>query len=160
MRVRVALTNRHRSQGLVEYRNQLIGLLIHQLQAINELKNTKGKLYTGWIKELPNIITQLNLNVPKPKTVQVSDEPYFTKNNDEILPVGTKVRVQLDYPQDTHGNKLHGSFRASDIKWSRNIEKVSQIILKPSFPPMYMVGDNIETSRTRNQLQVVDNHFV
>jgi hypothetical protein len=138
----------------------LIGLLIHQLQAINELKNTKGKLYTGWIKELPNIITQLNLNVPKAKTVQKSDEPYFTKNNDEILPVGTKIRVQLDYPQDVHGNKVHGTFRTADIKWSRNIEKISNIILKPSFPPMYLVGDDIETSRTRNQLQVVDNHFV
>jgi hypothetical protein len=41
VRVRVALPNRHRQQGLVERNNLTIGEFIHKLQAYKELQTGK-----------------------------------------------------------------------------------------------------------------------
>ena len=41
--------------------------------------------------------------------------PKVSKNV-ELLSEGTKVRVALDEPRGVTGEKLHGSFRASDIR--------------------------------------------
>jgi len=154
VRITRALPNRHRSQGLVEAKNKTIGSIIHKLQAINELET---KTYNNsWVKELPSIIKIINANLPKPIDMQSSNEPYSSKYNKDLLPIKTEVRVSLDYPEDLVNHKrIDNKFRNSDIRFSRNIYKIKNIIIKPSFPPMYLVGDDIETARTRNQLQVV-----
>jgi hypothetical protein len=46
-------------------------------------------------------------------------------------------------------------FRSSDIRWSRQIQKITNIIIKPGFPVMYQIGDET-IHRTRNEIQVVE----
>ena len=105
---------------------------------------------------MPNIIKVINENLPQPIDTQKSDEIYTSKYNEKLLPVGTEVRVSLDYPEDLVNQKrIDNKFRESDIRFSRKVYKIKDIILKPSFPPMYILSNDIETARTRNQLQVV-----
>jgi len=72
-----------------------------------------------------------------------------------LLPVGTMVRTQLEAPIDiAAGKRLHGGFRATDIRWTRQIKPIEWVSLLPSEPPLYKVeGEKI--MRTRNQLQVM-----
>jgi hypothetical protein len=75
--------------------------------------------------------------------------------NRDLLEIGTKVLVTLDYPIDiVTGKKLYGKFRKSDIRWSRDAKKIIWVVLKPNQPPMYRV-DGEEILRTRQQLQVI-----
>ena len=81
--------------------------------------------------------------------------------NTELLSEGTKVRVALDEPHAVTGEKLHGTFRASDIRWDPKIHTVKKCILTPDQPPIYLVNGphgKLGISRaayTRNNLQIV-----
>ena len=54
--------------------------------------------------------------------------PICDKNTCNIYDIGTKVRVKLDNPI---GNKLHGKFRNSDIRFSKEVHTITDIILSP-----------------------------
>ena len=70
--------------------------------------------------------------------------------------VGTNVRVQLDNPQHHFtGRRLHGGFREGDIRWTKTVNPITQIYLRPDQPPMYKVGENGNVAYTKNQLQLV-----
>ena len=71
-----------------------------------------------------------------------------------MLPVGTKVRVKLDVNKDINGKRLIG-WRSADIRWSKNILEIENIILKAGFPIMYALKDEKNIFRTRQQLQVI-----
>ncbi len=45
-----------------------------------------------------------------------------------------------------------GDFRSGDIKWTTQVYKITEVLLKPGYPPMYLT-DNV--ARTKNQLQKV-----
>jgi hypothetical protein len=157
--IRRGLTNRHRQQSLVEFKNQIIGKLIHQLQAIDELET--GKINTSWVEELPLIIKEINEIYVKPVNTQLYDGVFISNKNKVILPEGTRVRRQLDYPIDAATNKrIYSKFRASDIRWSKEIYKIKEILLKPGFPPMYLLDNNDNVPRTKQQLQILDLQFV
>lgn len=155
--VRTAMTNRHRQQALVEAKNYLIGRVIFHILNLNELNNKKTS--KDWYKssgEFRKLVKVINDNIKyKPITEQKNGNILITKDNKELLPEGTKVRVTLDYPEDVaHGNRLIGKFRAGDIRFSKDIKTVEWIVLKPNQPPMYKVnGEHI--LRTRQQLQVL-----
>jgi len=153
--IRRGLTNRHRQQSLVEFKNQIIGKIIHQLQAIDELKT--GNTNTSWVKELPSIIKEINEVYVKPVNTQLSDSVFISNKNKVILPEGTKVRLSLDYPIDVaSNNRIDSKFRSSDIRFSKDIHKVKEILLKSGFPPMYLLDNDDNVPRTRQQLQLVD----
>ena len=155
--IRRGLTNRHRQQSLVEFKNQIIGKLIHQLQALDELKT--GHTSTSWVKELPMLIKEINEVYVKPTNTQLSDNVFLSKKNNVILPKGTKVRLSLDYPIDAASDKrIDSKFRASDIRFSKEIHKVKEILLKPGFPPMYLLDYDDNVARTKKQVQLVDHH--
>lgn len=62
----------------------------------------------------------------------------------------------MDYPINTVDNKrLHGKIRSSDIKWSPEIHRITQVLLKPNYPPMYLTDNNDNVARTKQQLNVV-----
>src|SRR6185295_9784959 len=88
------------------------------------------------------------------------DLPKVTAKT-ELLAEGAKVRVALDEPQGINGEKLHGKFRASDIRWDPEIKTIKKCILSPGQPPMYMVSGpygRLQVARasyTRNNLQIV-----
>ena len=59
-----------------------------------------------------------------------------------MLHVGQKVRYKLDFPIDVvTGDKLHGRFRVSDIKWSLKPTTIERIVLLPNQPIFYKLKD-------------------
>jgi hypothetical protein len=150
--IKTGHTNRHKQQALVEAKNKIIGSNLTKILASKELQT--GKLSKDWVPYLRPLIDAINKNLPKPKTEVINDEPIITKNNYELLPIGTTVRVKLDAPIDITGKRLHGEFRSGDIRWSREIHKVENIVLLPSEPPMYYISDEKAIARTRQQLLV------
>ena len=159
VRTRYALPNRHRQQGLVERKNQILGTLIHKLQVHKELRT--NKIHTEWISILPQLVEEINKHVPKPINEAVSEEPLSNKYNEHLLNIGDKVRIQLDHPIDTQGKRLHGEFRSTDLRWTPTTYSITQVLLKPGFPPMYLTNKTNEVSYTKEQLQKVNAvHFV
>jgi hypothetical protein len=155
--MRVAQTNRHRQEGLVESRNGVLGKLIMMILNVKELKNKKTS--KDWFKNMTtfrSLIDELNENIQyQPQVDDIQENIRVSENNKELLPQGTEVRVQLDYPIDLAKEKrMFGKFRAGDIRWSTNIKTIEWNVLQPNQPPMYKVnGESI--LRTRQQLQVV-----
>jgi hypothetical protein len=155
--IKVGHVNRHRQQALVEAKNKIIGSNLNKILAANELKT--NKLSKNWLPFLRPLIDLINENLRKPKSNLPSDEPIITKNNDEILPIGSRVRVLLDVIKDINGKTLLG-VRSGDLRWSRDIHTVENFVLTPSQPPMYYISGEKAIARTRQQLLVVNNIFV
>ena len=138
--------------SLVERKNQLLGSIISQIQAHEELKT--GKTNRNWVKLLPEIVNQINQNLPRPLTEAKYPDPIITTSNKNLIPIGSKVLTKLEQPEDIHGKKLIGRFRAGDIKWNKTPQTVNNIILKSGQPPLYQVG-NEKFERTYQQLQLL-----
>jgi hypothetical protein len=107
-----------------------------------------------WVNRLKVVIKAINQYQKTKKPKIESKDPYIPDKT-VMLSIGQTVRVQLNKPVDTFSNKLHGTFRASDIRWSRKLSKITNIIIDNAEPLMYQVDDK-PTSYTFNQLQVVD----
>ena len=158
IKVHVGLVGRHRTQALVEMKNKYIGSIIHKIQAQAELDS--GKTNRKWVSYLPEIIGEINKNLPKPKTTQENDFPIISKSNKNLLGIGENVRLLLDHPEEISGKRLIGDkFRSSDIRWTRQVYKVKETILKPDSPPLYLTNKDT-VARTRGQLQTLPGHFV
>lgn len=85
-----------------------------------------------------------------------TDETYCAGDSCILLQVGTLVRRQLDVPVDYLKEKrLHGTFRATDIRFSKTPQVVSDVVIKPGSPPLYILDNDPTTAYTKNQLQVV-----
>ena len=92
----------------------------------------------------------------KKKMEKNTDEPYCAGDSCILLPVGTEVRVQLDVPVDyLSGKRLIGTFRATDVRWSKEPHIISDVVIKPGSPPLYILDDDNSTAYTKNQLQVI-----
>ena len=162
IKIRYAETNRHRQQSLVESKNQLLGNVIFHLLNMKELHDRKlgiKKSATDWYKtkeDFNSLIDTINEHQNyKPLTKETQPTPISTKENRELLNVGDKVRIKLDYPIDiAHKKKLIGKFRSADIKWSLEIHTIEHVILKPGQPPLYKVND-MDALRTIQQLLLV-----
>lgn len=155
---------RSRSLSIVERKNMTIGKIIHKIILRTELASTSSNKNASskWVSYLPNIIKLINQKVHEQKVPQPSEHPTFnSKHPIDLLDVGDKVRVQLDHPTDIHGERRHGVFRASDIKWNPQIRTIRSVLVKPDEPIMYLLdgdyGENkIEcVGYTRNQLLTV-----
>jgi len=62
----------------------------------------------------------------------------------------------LDEPREAYNNKkLHGKFRATDIRWEIETTKIDRILLRPNQPPMYITFKYPHVPYHREHLQVV-----
>ena len=100
----------------------------------------------------------------------IPDDEFFKKiadfesqeinNTKAIIPDGTMVRVKLTEPVAITGEKLHGKFRAGDIRWEIMPVKIHRLIIKPLLPPLYMVkeknGRVRNSAYTQSDLQIVN----
>lgn len=157
--VRVAQPARHRQQALVERKNQTIGEALFKGMTWEQLES--GEISTAWLQYLPDILKAINKKKMK-KPIKVPDKPLCKDDSCEILDIGTKVRVQLDAPRETTGEKLAGRFRKSDIRWNPKIREIKQILIKSGSPVLYLLDGNdtrrkldFSAAYTKNQLQVV-----
>lgn len=159
--MRVAKPYRHRQQALVERKNLSIGSALLKRQTAQEILT--GVPDRQWTADLPKIVKQMNENVKDKKIPDPPSKVIVTPGSKNILQRGTKVRVALEVPRDvTEGKILHGKFRSSDIRWDMKIRTIREVLIKPGFPPMYLVdgdkGPNKDfepVAYTRNQLQIV-----
>jgi hypothetical protein len=162
IKIRYAETARHRQQALVEAKNHIIGKLIFILENHEELKTHKQ--CKEWVKFLPKIIDEINKHIkesqPNPKK-PISDFPLSDKSNQNLLAAGTLVRVLLDHPIEVYNQKrlIGDRFRAGDIRYRIKTNKITNVLLRPGFPPLYTVDDGTTVQHTRQQLQVMP-HFV
>lgn len=159
--MRIAKRGRHRQQALVERANQTIGTSLLKRMTAQELLT--GEPSREWVSEIKSIIESMNKRVMKPRENK-NETIIVEPSSKELLPIGTKVRVALDDPVETTSLKekrLPGRFRAGDPKWSQTVRTIKEILMKPNFPPMYLLNGNVGDSQiepvayTRNQLQVI-----
>jgi hypothetical protein len=152
--LKYGVPGRHRQQTIVERANNKIGSILLKRMTAQELLT--GQKSTEWVDDLSELITVLNENLPPATKKPKSENILFTKYSGNIIPKNTNVRILLEHPQDTvKGNWLSGGFRAGDIRWSPVIHKITDIILKPLYPPMYIIDDDYNVARTKQQLQIV-----
>ena len=152
--IRVGEVGRSRQQAIAESRNKTIAEALFHRQVSQELLTEQPS--KEWVNHLKTVIKVINkFQNEKDKTKnKKTHKPYIPKKT-ELLAIGDSVRIQLEEPLDTAGRKLHGGFRATDIRWSRKISKVSNIIIDDGEPILYQVDDK-PTSYTYNQLQFVN----
>jgi Integrase core domain len=158
VRIRYALVGRHRAEALVERKNQILGTLIHRIQAHKELET--GRTNKQWIKYLPDLVREINNHLPKPINEAISSDPIINDYNKKLLEKGYSVRVLLDYPIDMNNKRLYGNFRSGDIRWSPQIYKITEVLLKPGMPPEYLTTKTNQVAYSKEQLQLVTHHFV
>ena len=64
--------------------------------------------------------------------------------------------IQLSNPVNlVDGRRVHGKFRITDVRWTKNIGIVTQIYLNPGAIPMYQIDGNDNVSYSKAQLQIV-----
>ena len=150
--IKYALPGRSRQLANVERMNQKIGTILLKRQTNQEL--ITGKTDRQWVDDIKDLIEYLNEHKKKPLKQEISPYPIADDYTGKLLKVGDKVRLQLDKPIDAvRGNRLHGNFRSSDIRWTSQIYKITEVLLKPGFPPMYLTDADDNVARTKNQLQ-------
>ena len=158
--IRIAEAGRHRQQAIVERRNQIIAKALFLRMAGQELLT--GKVSREWTEDLPLLIKVMNKFQKNKKMPPMKDTPICSGDTCNLLDVGTKVRVSLQSPRDAiTGKPLHGRFRATDIRWDPKIRVIRDIILKPNYPPLYLLDGKKGEAKvqligyTKNQLQVI-----
>jgi hypothetical protein len=165
IRIRYAPTARHRMQGLVESKNQLIGNILFHLLNLKELSDLRGGKKVeavDWYKskaEFEKLIDTLNEHSEyKPLKTQKQDTPLHSKSNMNLLNIGDNVRVLLDHPINiAHSKRLIGKFRSADIRWSLDVKKIEWVVIEPGEPPMYRI-EGEKHLRTIQQLQKVNGY--
>jgi hypothetical protein len=150
------MVGRHRQQSVVETKNYQIGKILNLRMLAEEINNDEDS--HSWVDIIPEVIKLINQYMSHPAIQIDPNDPIKTnKFTSQLLPVGTKVRIQLDNPKSYTDNRtLHGKFRAGDIRWTREVHTITQFYLRPDQPPMYQVDDNTNVAYTKYQLQVVD----
>jgi hypothetical protein len=152
--VKYSLTGRSRQLANVERANQTIQTILFKRMASQELLT--GEVSKEWVSDLKPLMEVLNKRKKKPLTQEINPLPLVDEYNGKLLQIGQKVRLKLDYPiNNTNNARLNGTFRSSDIKWSPKVYKITEVLLKPGFPPMYLTDINDNVARNKNQLAKV-----
>ena len=157
---------RSRMQALAEAKNKIIGKALFMRMTANELET--GEQDTEWSQFLKPLLTELNKHIKETNKAKEAKEKKLEEKNDLtkdqphitdktiLLQVGQKVRTILDKPRSATGEKLSGTFRATDIRWDPTIKVITNVILSPRSPPLYQVDHQQNPAYTYNQLQTVD----
>ena len=155
-----AVGGRHRQVGMVERRNYTIGRAIMMRQHAESMITQQETRH--WVKYFPDLMKAVNTRFShKP----LDDKDLYKKYGDpwkedqKILPIGTKVRVQLMEPKDFKERGIKGHFRAGDIRYGQDIYKIVSYYFDPHAPVLYKLNQKLKKHQhvayTRQQLQVV-----
>lgn len=158
---KTALPGRHRQVAMVERKNQIIGKVLLMRQFAQELLT--GQVNKNWKEDLPIVIQKMNKRYshnPLTETQVLKKSKNPVKNlKQDILPLGTEVRIMLDEPVNIADEKQFGKFRTADHRWTQMKYKIINYIIDPFQPLLYIVDRPLKEGErvayTRNQLQVV-----
>ena len=150
--IKYAKPGRHRQLALVERTNYYISKALFKRMYSQEILTQKKSV--EWVDYLPIIIDIINY-VRKRDPIKPPDKPLpiCTKNDCNLIPIGTKVRPILDNPTEYLTKKrLHGKFRVTDMRWDPQIRIVKDILLLPNMPPLYLLNDKKDVNKVDNQV--------
>ena len=155
-----AVGGRHRQVGMVERRNYTIGRAIMMRQHAESMITQKETRH--WVKYFPDLMKAVNTRFSHEP---FDDEDLYKKYGDpwkekqKILPIGTKVRIQLMEPKDFKERGIKGHFRAGDIRYGQDIYKIVSYYFDPHAPVLYKLNQKLKKNQhvayTRQQLQLV-----
>jgi len=151
----VKVAGRHRQQSVVETKNGQLGTILNKRMLVEEINNDATS--RSWVDIVPDVIKLMNKHLSQ-KVVEPNPDipPRTNKFSADVLDLGTAVRIQLDNPIGyVEGDKLHGKFRVGDIRWTKEVHRITRIFLRPNQPVMYQVDNNNKVAYTKYQLQVV-----
>lgn len=143
--------------GIVDNKIKIIGDAIIKKEFAEQLL-TMGDWADNWYDDLPVIVKLINehtVKTYKPQTGLEKTDILYRKDGLVLIPLGTKVRIASYYPKDYHGNKLPGTMRSADIKWDIPPKTITDYIIRPNSPIMYVVDNDYTTYYTQNRLQIV-----
>ncbi len=154
IRYRVSKPFRHKQTALAEYKNKIIAKALFKRMIEEEVET--GDASTDWIHYLPKVIKKINEDIKAKKPKKLRQEFPCAGDSCDLIPQGTVVRVALDAPKEYGTNKrLHGTFRATDIRWDPKPHVITHTLIKERQPPMYILDNDESTGYTKNQLQIV-----
>jgi len=159
--IKIGKVGRHRQQAVVESLNKIIGRVLHA--KMNHIELTTGREDKRWVFMLSSIIRDINKHrdnkyktKPKPWEPQPMIGDRKNKKMITILPVGQRVRIPLDQPKGVaRGERLHGNFRAGDIRYEREPTEIERVSIRPNQPVMYITNKNKMVAYTKKQLQIL-----
>lgn len=168
LQVETELEKNKTSKEWVKYLAEIVDV-INEKADINRDKNkAKAKNYESSLhddvitnpKQIKETVSEFVENIKNDASSKVpvvkTDVPLAGKVGKDILNEGDKVRVALDYPIDVvSGKRLHGTFRAGDIRWTKEIHTIDKVLMQPNQPVAYLVSGITNRSFTRNQLQAL-----
>jgi len=165
IRLKVNLPYRHRQNAYVERLNQKLGEILFKVMLDREI--TTGIQNKEWVRYYRTIIDYHNNRIiptltpqrRRPLRNQEDTAIKFSRDSNYIIRNGTIVRRLLDSPVEYLGNRLHGKFRKTDIRWSKEHYRVIGSIMVPGNPPLYKIVDAddqpVRALFTNEQLQIV-----
>ena len=155
-----AIGKRHRQIGLAERRNYSIGKAIMVRQHAESMITQQETRH--WVKYWPDLIKAVNDRFSHSPTTEKDLEKKYGdpwKAKQKILPIGTRVRVQLTDPVDFKERGIKSHWRAGDFRWGQDIYKITGLVLQPHSPILYKLNHRLKkhehVAYTRQQLQVV-----
>jgi hypothetical protein len=152
--IRLGARGRSDQQAVVEFTQGIIAQLLFLKMNVDEIETNETS--REWVEELPKVIKSINKHLSKDKK-ELIERDVLENNNEEIIPIGTKVRVALDKPVSMiEGKKLYGKFRKTDHRWDKIIRTIKDISIRPNQPIMYFIEGKPRNVFTRNQVQVVN----
>jgi len=165
--IRYKRTGRHRQQACVEAVNGVLVYGLFYTMLANEIHLENKEIVGDWIDNIDELVELLNFMKSEMPKIQVKNDKrsklsengkwlVATGENQNIIPVDTKVRVILEEPRDIQGTKQYGKFRKGDIRWENKTREIEQLSLRPNQPPMYVVDGIKNVAYTKEQLQVVN----
>jgi hypothetical protein len=154
------VANRSRQQSVVESKNGQIGEVLNTAMLADEMANDATS--KKWVYLLKPMVKLLNKEYAvEPKMTDIEAPVITNKFTEDILDIGTKVRVQLDKPVNyVDGKPEVGKFRKGDIRWSKDVKTITRFFLRPNQVPLYQVDDDARVAYSRFQLQLVADNEV
>jgi phage anti-repressor protein len=152
-------SNDHLAMSHIERLNKTLGTWIHQLQVEKEAET--GEVNTSWKKDYPKLIEIINNKNKTKKRKPFDDRIKLNNTNNSLIAPNTEVRlaIQKDEPQSYFGQRMKGTLRAGDIKWSPELYEVVSVIMIPGNPPLFKLrkpnGKIMGRLVSRERLQVV-----
>lgn len=159
VKIRYGKTGRHRQQAIVERMNYTIAKALFRRMSAQELLT--GEESKEWVSDLPLLIKTLNKKAKNRQQRKLPDKPVCEGQECNMFFIGDKVRAIAEEPKDyVTGQKLQGKFRATDLRFDPRIRTIKEILLKPGFPPMYLLDGKVKgrdpVAYTKNQLKPVE----
>lgn len=152
-----ANVQRHTQQSPVESLNKELGFYINNY--LNAQTAKKGVKQTDWFPAIKPIVEILNKKrkVKDENPFKITKEkPFFMKPK---FRKGQIVHWALDVPRDFTSEKLNGTFRTGDVRWSVSRVKILQVIHMPNkkVRDRYVINNDLNVSYTASQLRLAKN---